>query len=306
MQSRVEGHNQAANASGAKALEAAVPVNKDTISQPSEASAAAVVRVEQTLEPAPLMQAIRDESNPDVSVSADRIQYFKTNEKILTLRSNCALYKTEAQKLKAIADLDAKFTVPVIVNILIQIREKLIEEMKDSQNPEYLYSMNLLNRGIIIFATTDEVQNYPGDKAKLDYIGNMLAKADADYDRAEKAFREIEKRWNEADDAGKAALKDERDEAEALMRKFMNPFHEVDKLAKDSAGVTPTFATVDLWDELATWMEGLYRRTADRIPIEKKDKDGTPMRTESAGFAVKTLWRAKGIPERRREQSFMR
>ena len=271
MQARAQGEGQPKEATDAKELEVAAQVSSDAAFQQPDSPA--VIQVEVSVQEQN-SGAIRDDKNPEVSVSEDRIQYFKTNEKILTLRSTCANYKTEAKKLKEIADLDAKFTVPVIVNILIQIRESLIEEMKVNSSPQYDYNLNLLNRAIIIFATTDEVQNYESDTAKLGYIGKMLAKADADYDKAEKAFKDAEKKLNEASEADKKVLQAERDDAEALMKKYANPFHEVEKLATDSSGVTPTAKTLALWEELAIWMEGLYRRPPKRIPPVKKKKTG--------------------------------
>lgn len=137
------------------------------------------------------------------------------------------------KKLKAIAELDPKISLPVIITILHRIKYIFKNESKNPTDLEFL------DFAIRILSESDDKQ----------YLG---------------AF---------ALGASLKVLKDEREKAtgQSITLDILIT-DDLQKLVENSNTVTITKSTLVLWEDLIDWLEGLHNRTASKLAKDAQGK----------------------------------
>ncbi len=176
---------------------------------------------------------------------AERVNFYQKDSEICKNRQAISALPKKLEMQKEIAKHPAEISLPVILQILLQIKNNLespgAENSNNAPDQSLAESLEVLESAIVIFGETDRVQRGSlGDKKA--YIKKLL------------------------DDAKVTG---------------QHPFIELERLVNEVAKIQITENTKDLWAELAIWMEGLYKRTADKI--EERDANNEPKKKKN-GF----------------------
>lgn len=183
----------------------------------------------------------------ELRLSDQDIANYKTNDAIVKYRKKIKDIDKKLSRLSEIAKHRAEENIPVILQILINIKEllaPLIINLPNDNNgaPSKLQNtLTIVENAIVIFGETDKVQKKALAK-KHAYIKNLLKEA-----------------------------KDNQ----------VNPFAELETLVMNVKELQMTENTCDLWEELSIWMEGLYKHNANGIP--ERDSNNEPIKDKATG-----------------------
>lgn len=179
----------------------------------------------------------------ELKLSAQDIEFYKTNSAILKYRTKIKDLNKKMLQLSEIAKNKAEANIPVILNILINIKEALVPLVVNNHGePSPIQNtLTIVENAIVIFGETDKVQKKSlGEKHK--YIKNLLKEA-----------------------------KDNN----------CNPFAELETLVFNVKEIQVTDKTCELWEELSIWMEGLYKHNANSLA--DRDANNEPVKDKKTG-----------------------
>lgn len=178
-----------------------------------------------------------DERVKELKLSEDRVEFYKTDPAIVTARANITAIPEYSDKIDAIKDKEGEESLPIIINVLLNIQEVLLADVSALQkkNPaaaeKFKETIAILEKIVTIFGETDKVTQ-GGLDAQKEYLKKLKAAAEK---RAKETNTEV------------------------------NVFADLEMLVEDAYKVEFTENTAPLWMELATWMEGLYWHNAHNI-----------------------------------------
>ena len=205
-----------------------------------------------------------------IRLTPEEINKYRTEKKITINRLNIARInvpddkiKTLESKCKAISGMDPNESIPVLLQILLEIDQRLkqtslsvVNNNNDlsavNQTQSLVETLAVVDNALFIFGQTDRVQ-LMGAWAKAAYLKNL-----------------------------------NKDKTVA----------ELQTLVTDAEKIKITADTVEFWIEVTTWLEGIFRRTADKIEKDektnepKRDADGIFPRVDVADW---TFYKATGL-----------
>jgi hypothetical protein len=205
-----------------------------------------------------------------IRLTAEEINKYSTEKKITINRLKIARInvpddkiKTLESKCKTISGMDPNESIPVLLQILLEIDQRLkqtslsvVNNNNDlsavNQSQSLVETLAVVDNALFIFGQTDRVQ-LMGAWAKAAYLKNL-----------------------------------NKDKTVA----------ELQTLVTDAEKIKITADTVEFWIEVTTWLEGIFRRTADKIEKDektnepKRDADGIFPRVDVADW---TFYKATGL-----------